>query len=71
MLDYRNILRVASDSRKSMRTVELELRSSHHTIRKVLDAAQNARIGWPLLGNITNRMLMELLFSEAYQRAAL
>ena len=27
MLDYRNILRVASDPHKSMRTMELELRS--------------------------------------------
>ena len=39
MLDYRNILRVGSDPHKSMRTMELELHSSHHTIRKVLDAA--------------------------------
>ena len=46
MLDYRNILRVASDPHKSMRTMELELRSSHHTIRKVLDAAGKAGIGW-------------------------
>lgn len=37
MLDYRNILRVASDPHKSMRTMEQELRSSHHTIRKILD----------------------------------
>ena len=42
MLDYRNILRVGSDPTKSMRTMELELRSSHHTIRKVLDAAGKA-----------------------------
>ena len=42
MLDYRNILRVASDPHKSMRTMEQELRSSHHTIRKVLDAAEKA-----------------------------
>ena len=40
MLDYRNILRVSSDPHKSMRTMEQELRSSHHTIRKVLDAAE-------------------------------
>ena len=48
MLDYRNILQVASDPHKSMRTMELELHSSHHTIRKVLDAAQKAEISWPL-----------------------
>lgn len=32
MLDYRSILRVSSDPDKSIRTMELELRSSHHTI---------------------------------------
>ena len=71
MLDYRNILRVASDPHKSMRTMELELRSSHHTIRKVLDAAEKAGINWPLSESVTNEMLMELLFPEEYQKAAL
>ena len=71
MLDYRNILRVASDPHKSMRTMELELRSSHHTIRKVLDAAGKAGIGWPLSDSVTNEMLMELLFPEEYRKTAL
>lgn len=71
MLDYRNILRVASDPHKSMRTMELELRSSHHTIRKVLDAAGKAGISWPLSENVTNEMLMELLFPEEYQKTVL
>ena len=71
MLDYRNILRVGSDPNKSMRTMELELRSSHHTIRKVLDAAERAGIRWPLPENCTNEMLMELLFPEEHQKTAL
>ena len=71
MLNYRNILRVASDPHKSMRTMELELRSSHHTIRKVLDAARKAGINWPLSESVTNEMLMELLFPEEYQKTAL
>ena len=71
MLDYRNILRVAADPHKSMRIMELELRSSHHTIRKVLDAAGKAGIGWPLAESVTNEMLMELLFPEEYQKTAL
>ena len=71
MLDYRNILRVASDPHKSMRTMELELCSSHHTIRKFLDAAGKAGIGWPLPENITNETLMELLFPEEYQKTTL
>lgn len=71
MLDYRNILRVASDPDKSMRTMELELHSSHHTIRKVLDAAEKAGINWPLSESCTNERLMELLFPEEYQKTAL
>lgn len=71
MLDYRNILRVGSDPTKSMRTMELELRSSHHTIRKVLDAAGKAGISWPLSEDCTNEMLMELLFPEERQKTAL
>ena len=71
MLDYRNILRVASGPHKSMRTKELELRSSHHTIRKVLDAAEKAGISWPLPETVSNEMLMELLFPEEYQKTAL
>ena len=71
MLDYRNILRVGSDPNKSMRTMELELRSSHHTIRKVLDAAERAGIRWPLPENCTNEVLMELLFPEERQKTDL
>ena len=54
MLDYRNILRVSSDPDKSIRTMELELRSSHHTIRKVQEAAQKAGISCPLPDTVTN-----------------
>ena len=71
MLDYRNILRVSSDPDKSIRTMELELRNSHHTIRKVQEAAQKAGISWPLSDTVTNEMLMELLFPEEYQKTAL
>lgn len=69
MLDYRTILRVASDPYKSMRTMELELHSSHHTIRKVLDAAGKAGINWPISESVTNEM--ELLFPEEYQKTVL
>ena len=71
MLDYRNILRVSSDPDKSLRTMEQELHSSHHTIKKVLEAAQRAGITWPLPDTVTNEMLMELLFPEEYQKTAL
>ena len=71
LLDYRNILRVSSDPDKSIRTMELELRSSHHTIRNVQEAAQKAGISWPLSYTVTNEMLMELLFPEEYQKTAL
>lgn len=71
MLDYRNILRVGADPEKSMRTMELELHSSHHTIQKVLDAAGKAGFSWPLSEDCTNEMLMELLFPEEYQKTSL
>ncbi len=71
MLDYRNILRVSSDPDKSLRTMEQELHSSHHTIKKVLEAAQRAGITWPLPDTMTNEMLMELLFPEEYQKTVL
>ena len=51
--------------------MELELRSSHHTIRKVLDAAGKAGVNWPLADSVTNEMLMELLFPEEYQKTVL
>ena len=51
--------------------MELELRSYHHTIRKVQEAAQKAGISWPLPDTVTNEMLMELLFPEEYQITAL
>lgn len=71
MIDYKNILRVASDPHKSMRTMELELRSSHHTIRKVLDAAEKAGVNWPLVDSVTNKMLIELLSLEEYQKTVM
>ena len=71
MLDYRNILRVSSDPDKSVRTMQQELHSSHHTIKKGLEAAQRAGITWPLPATVTNEILMELLFPEEYQKTAL
>lgn len=49
----------------------MELYSSHHTIHKVLDAVEKAGICWILADSVTNEMLMELLFLEQYQKAAL
>lgn len=71
MLDCRNILRVSSDPNKSLRTKELELHSSHHTIRKVQEAAERAGITWPLPDTVTNEMLMEMLFPGEYQKTTL
>ncbi len=71
LLDYRNILRVSNDPDKSLRTMELELHSSHHTIRKVQEAAEKAGISWPLPDTVTNEILMELLFPKEYQKTAL
>ena len=64
MVNYREILRLSSDPKNSQRSIELMLHSSHHTIRKVQDAAKAAGISWPLEDDVTNEMLKEALFPE-------
>ena len=54
MVNYREILRLSSDPKNSQRSIELMLHSSHHTIRKVQDAAKAAGISWPLEDDVIN-----------------
>ena len=71
MVNYREILRLSSDPKNSQRSIELMLHSSHHTIRKVQDAAKAAGISWPLEDDVTNEMLKEALFPEEGAATAL
>lgn len=48
MVNYREILRLSNDPKNNQRSIELIPHSSHHTIRKVQDAAKEAGIVWPL-----------------------
>lgn len=60
----RNILRLTAVPHRSMCTMELELRSSYHTIRKVLNGAEKDGICWPLSDTVTYEMLLEVLFPD-------
>lgn len=71
MVNYREILRLSSDPKNSQRSIELMLHSSHHTIRKVQDAAKAAGISWPLEDDVTNEMLKEALCSRRKEQLLL
>lgn len=47
MVNYREILRLASEG-TSQRQIAASVRSSHHTVREVLDVAERQGIQWPL-----------------------
>lgn len=61
MVDYREILRLHNGG-YSQRQIEASTRSSHHTVKDVLDAAQAASIEWPLDESLTNETLRQILF---------
>ena len=44
MVNYREILRLSSDSEKSQRSIASIVHSSHHTIRDVQNAAKSAGV---------------------------
>mgnify|MGYP005760173149 CR=1 FL=1 len=62
MVDYREILRLSSDSQNSQRSIAARVHSSRDTIREVQKAAQEAGITWPLEEDITNEVLRGILF---------
>ena len=64
MVNYREILRLSSDSGKSQRSIASIVHSSHHTIRDVQNAAKSAGVSWPLDENVTNDALKSILFPE-------
>ena len=60
MINYREILRLNS-LEYSQRRIEASVRSSHQTVKNVLDKASAQGISWPLEDDITNAMLSEML----------
>lgn len=62
MVDYREILRLSSDSKNGQRRIATIVHSSRNTIRDVLTAAKEAGVKWPLDESVTNEMLKGILF---------
>ena len=59
MTNYRTILKLHSQG-YSQRSIESSVRSSHQTVRAVLDRAAELHVTWPLEDDVTNEMLDEL-----------
>lgn len=60
MINYREILRLHSLG-YSQRRIESSVRSSHQTVKSVLEKAKAQGKSWPLEDDITNAMLSEML----------
>lgn len=65
MVDYREILRLAEQG-SSQRQIAASVRSSHHTVKEVIETAEQYGIHWPIDGSVSNEMLMGILFPEKY-----
>ncbi|HRR78405.1 MAG TPA: hypothetical protein P5191_16625 [Ruminococcus sp.] len=64
MTNYRKILELHSQG-YSQRSIESSVRSSHQTVRAVLDRAAKLNITWPLDDDVTNEMLDELFWGNS------
>lgn len=64
MVDYREILRLSSDTTLSQRSISILVRCSHHTVKAVQTAAKLAGISWPLDDMMTNLVLRAKLFPQ-------
>ena len=63
MTNYRKILELHSQG-YSQRSIESSVRSSHQTVRAVLDRAAELNITWPLDDDVTNEILHELFYDK-------
>ncbi len=63
MTNYRKILELHSQG-YSQRSIESSVRSSHQTVRAVLDRAAELNITWPLDDDVTNEILHELFYGK-------
>ena len=58
MVDYREILRLASEPRNSQRQIAASVGSSHHTVKEVVETARLKGIEWPLEETVSKSILM-------------
>lgn len=63
MVDYREILRL-NNQNYSQRQIAASVRSSHHTVKTVLELAQKHNIEWPLDDDVTNVELSRIFYPE-------
>lgn len=70
MVDYREILRLHSLG-YSRNQIEASARTSHHTIKTVLEIAESLGISWPLDEKMTNAILQDTFFPGKYATASL
>lgn len=70
MVDYREILRLASEPRNSQRQIAASVGSSHHTVKEVVETARLKGIEGPLEETVSNEMLMSILFPDKYESSS-
>ena len=63
MTNYRKILELYSQG-YSQRSIESSVRSSHQTVKAVIERAAELNITWPLEDDVTNEMLDELFYGN-------
>ena len=69
MTNYRKILEMHAQG-YSQRSIEASVRSSHQTVKVVLDRAQELNMTWPIDSDVTNEMLDELFYGSRSSSAA-
>ncbi|MBR4172864.1 MAG: hypothetical protein IKR46_00665 [Clostridia bacterium] len=63
MTNYRKILELHYLGH-SQRNIEASVRSSHQTVKSVIERANELHISWPLDDDVTNEVLDELFYGE-------
>ena len=63
MTNYRKIIELYSQG-YSQRSIESSVRSSHQTVKAVIERAAELNITWPIEDDVTNEMLDELFYGN-------
>ncbi|MBQ3265929.1 MAG: hypothetical protein IJH07_09170 [Ruminococcus sp.] len=63
MVDYKEILRLSSMG-YSLRQIAASAGHSHHTVKNVIELAEQQGVRWPLDDDVTNPELEKLLYPE-------
>lgn len=63
MINYREIIRLSSLG-YSQRRIEASVRCSHHTVKFVLEKAEQHNISWPINDDVTNAALEALFLTN-------